>query len=204
MRKETASNSAICAVILLTLRLEIPSIIDFNQYQMTKILNCIVIAVSALGFAGCGNGGQREADRSGMPKAQQMQYAEQITIDELFDALRRLKEGQMAFGFFGICSSPVACIYFMQEDGRFYIDYEAIGSDQLPYIDKIRRYAAEQGYRVVDTTYGNMPIDFDNPAQAPVLSLRIDADIDSIAKVGKQLMQSVFHNTDTTPYDIVP
>ena len=171
---------------------------------MTRILNCIVIAVSALGFAGCGNGGKREADRPGMPEAQQMQYAEQITIDELPEALCRLKEGQMAFGFFGICSSPVACIYFMHEDGRFYIDYEAIGSDQLPYIDKIRRYAAEQGYRVVDTTYGNTPIDFDNPAQAPVLSLRIDADIDSIAKVGKQLMQTVFHNTDTTPYDIVP
>ena len=101
---------------------------------MTRILNCIVIAVSALGFAGCGNGGQREADRSGTPEAQQMQYAEQITIDELPDALRRLKEGQMEFGFFGICSSPVACIYFMQEDGRFYIDYEAIGSDQLLYI----------------------------------------------------------------------
>ena len=75
---------------------------------------------------------------------------------------------------------------------------------EYPYIDKIRRYAAEQGYHVVDTTYGNTPIDFDNPAQAPVLSLRIDADIDSIAKVGKQLMQTVFHNTDTTPYDIVP
>lgn len=204
MRNKTTSISAISAEFLLTLRLEIPSIIDFNQYQMTRILNCIVIAVSALGFAGCDNGGQREADRSGTHEAQQMQYAEQITIDELPDALRRLKEGQMEFGFFGICSSPVACIYFMQEDGRFYIDYEAIGADQLPYIDKIRQYAVGQGYRVVDTTYGNTPIDFDNPAQAPVLSLRIDADIDSIAKVGKQLMQTVFHNTDTTPYDIVP
>ncbi|MDE5663024.1 MAG: hypothetical protein K2I37_03210 [Muribaculaceae bacterium] len=164
----------------------------------------MVIAVSSLSFAGCGNGGQREADRSGTPEVQQMLYAEQITIDELPEALCRLKEGQLAFGFFGICSSPVTCIYFMHEDGRFYIDYEAIGSDQLPYIDKIRRYAAEQGYRVVNTTYGNTPIDFDNPAQAPVLSLRIDADIDSIAKVGKQLMHTVFHNTDTTTYDIVP
>ncbi len=110
----------------------------------------------------------------------------------------------MEYDFFGICSSPVACIYFMQDDGKFYIDYEAIGADQLPYLDKIRQYAVEQGFRVVDTTYGNTPLDFDTPAQAPVLSLRVDTDIDSIAKVGARLMQKVFHNTDTTPYDIVP
>lgn len=169
---------------------------------MTKILNHIISAVSTLVLAGCV--GKGESARIEMSEAQPIQYAEQITIDKLPDVLQRLKEGKMEYGFFGICSSPVACIYFMQEDGKLYIDYEAIGSDQLPYIDKIRQYATEQGYRVVDTTYGNTPIDFDNPAQAPVLSLRIDTDIDSIAKVGRQLMQTVFHNTDTTPYDIVP
>lgn len=109
MNNKIASSSAICAGILLILRSEIPYIIDFNQYQMTRILNCIAIAVTALGIAGCRNGGKREADRSGTPMAQHMQDAKQITIDELHDALRRLKEGQMAFGFFGICSSPVAC-----------------------------------------------------------------------------------------------
>lgn len=118
--------------------------------------------------------------------------------------LQRLMDGQMEYDFFGICSSPVACIYFMQEDGKFYIDYEAIGSDQLQYIDKIRQYAAEQGCRVVDTTHGNTPIDFSEPAQAPVLSLRVDTDIDSIANVGARLMQTIFQNTDTIPYEIVP
>ncbi len=163
-----------------------------------------MIAVSALGFAGCGNGGKREASKVALPERLAVQYADQITIDELPSVLQRLKEGKMEYDFFGICSSPVACIYFMQDDGKFYIDYEAIGADQLPYLDKIRQYAVEQGFRVVDTTYGNTPIDFDSPAQAPVLSLRVDTDIDSIAKVGARLMQTVFHNTDTTPYDIVP
>lgn len=171
---------------------------------MRRILNYIMIAVSALGLAGCDNGGKRAPGTIELPVAQQVQYAEQITIDKLPSVLQRLKDGQMEYDFFGICSSPVACIYFMQEDGKFYIDYEAIGADQLPYLDQIRQYAVEQGYRVFDTTYGNTPIDFDNPAQAPVISLRIDADIDSIAKVGKQLMRTVFHNTDTTPYHIVP
>lgn len=172
--------------------------------NMRRILNYILIAVSTLGFAGCGNSGKREADRLGSPETQQMQYAEQITIAELPSVLQRLKDGQIEYDFFGICSSPVACIYFMQENGKFYIDYEAIGADQLSYLDKIRQYAKEQSYRVVDTTYGNTPIDYTEPTQAPVLSLRVDADIDSIAKVGAQLMHTIFHNTDTTHYEIVP
>ena len=171
---------------------------------MRRIINCILIAITTLGFTGCGNGGTREADRLGSSEVQQMQHAEQITIAKLPDALRRLKDGQMEYDFFGICSSPVACIYFMQENGKFYIDYEAIGADQLPYLAKIRQYAKEKGSRIVDTTYGNTPIDYTEPAQAPVLSLRVDTDIDSIAKVGAQLMQTIFHNTDTTHYEIVP
>lgn len=171
---------------------------------MRRILNYIMIAVSALGFAGCGNGGKRASGKIETPAPQPTRYANQITIDELPSVLQRLKDGQMEYDFFGICSSPVACIYFMQDNGKFYIDYEAIGADQLPYLDKIRQYAKEQGYRVVDTTYGNTPIDFSEPAQAPVLSLRVDTDIDSMAKVGARLMQTIFHNTDTTHYEIVP
>ena len=171
---------------------------------MKRILNFIMIAVSTLGFAGCSNGSKHAPGKVEALAPQPTRYANQITIDELPSVLQRLKDGQMEYDSFGICSSPVACIYFMQEDGKFYIDYEAIGADQLPYLDKIRQYAKEQGYRVVDTTYGNTPIDFSQPSQAQVLSLRIDTDIDSIAKVGTRLMQTIFHNTDTTPYDIVP
>ncbi|MBD5199730.1 MAG: hypothetical protein HDS83_05000 [Bacteroidales bacterium] len=171
---------------------------------MRRIFSYIMIAVSTLGLAGCGNGGKRAPGTIELPVAQQVQYAEQITIDKLPSVLQRLKDGQMEFDFFGICSHPVACIYFMQENGKFYIDYEAIGANQLPYLDKISQYAKEQGYRIVDTTYGNTPIDFSQPSQAPVLSLRIDTDIDSIAKVGAQLMQTIFNNNDSTLYDIVP
>ena len=171
---------------------------------MRRIFSYIMIAVSTLGLAGCDNGGKRAPGTIELPVAQQVQYAEQITIDKLPSVLQRLKDGQMEFDFFGICSHPVACIYFMQENGKFYIDYEAIGANQLPYLDKIRQYAKEQGYPIVDTTYGNTPIDFTEPAHAPVISLRVDADIDSIAIVGARLMQTIFHNTATTPYEIVP
>jgi len=92
----------------------------------------------------------------------------------------------------------------MQDGGKFYIDYEAIALEQRPYLERIRKYASKQGFRVVETTYGNTPIDYDDMAQAPVLSLRIDTDIDSIAVVGKKLMHDIFQNNDSTLYDVVP
>ena len=61
------------------MRLEIP----FTNLVMRRILNYIMIAVSALGFAGCGNGGKRVPGKVESPSPQPTRYANQITIDEL-------------------------------------------------------------------------------------------------------------------------
>lgn len=170
---------------------------------MKNLINILILAFS-LCLSGCGNRGKSASADTDTVKVPEVQYAEQITIDKLPSVLERLKNRQTEFDFFGICSNPVACIYFMQENGKFYIDYEAITADQRPYLDRIRQYALKQGYRVVETTYGNRPIDYDDMEQAPVISMRIDTDIDSIAKAGKQLMQTIFCDNDSTLYDIVP
>lgn len=169
-----------------------------------KNLIVLLILTYILCLSGCGGNGKNGSTNTDMAEVPSVQYAEQITIDKLPVVLERLKNGQTEFDFLGICSSPVACIYFMQENGKFYIDYEAIGGDQRPYLEKIRQYASEHGYKVVETTYGNTPIDYDDMKQAPVVSLRIDTDIDSIAKAGRQLMQTIFHDNDSTRYDVVP
>ena len=38
----------------------------------------------------------------------------------------------------------------------------------------------------------------------PVISLKVHADIDSIVKVGSQIEQTIFKNSDRTIYEIVP
>ncbi len=165
----------------------------------------ILGAFIVLCLASCGNNGKRvTATNKDMADITTVQYAEHITIDKLPEVLERLKNGQSDYDFLGICSRPEACIYFMQEGGKFYIDYEAIAREQRPYLERIREYASKQGFRVVETTYGNTPIDYDGMAQAPVLSLRIDTDIDSIAVVGRKLMNDIFQNNDSTLYDVVP
>lgn len=170
-----------------------------------KTIITILAAFAVLCLAGCGNNGKRvSATDKDMADIPTVQYAEQITIDKLPEVLERLKNGQSDYDFLGICSRPEACIYFMQDGGKFYIDYEAIALEQRPYLERIRKYASKQGFRVVETTYGNTPIDYDDMAQAPVLSLRIDTDIDSIAVVGKKLMHDIFQNNDSTLYDVVP
>lgn len=170
-----------------------------------KTIITIFAAFVVLCLAGCGNNGKRvTTTNNDMADISTVQYAEQITIDKLPEVLERLKNGQWDYDFLGICSRPEACIYFMQEGGKFYIDYEAIARVQRPYLERIREYALEQGFRVVETSYGNAPIDYDDISKAPVLSLRIDTDIDSIAVVGRKLMHDVFQDNDSTLYDVVP
>ena len=66
------------------------------------------------------------------------------------------------------------------------------------------QFAKEHNYPIIETTYNNTPIDYDHVKFAPVLSLKVNADIDSIVHVGKLIEQTIFKNNDQTIYDIVP
>lgn len=96
------------------------------------------------------------------------------------------------------------CIYFVLENGKFYIDFEAMDKEQLPYIDTLKQFAKEHNYPIVETTYNNTPVDYEHLKYAPVLSLKVNADIDSIVKVGSQIEQTIFRNNERTVYEIVP
>lgn len=170
-----------------------------------KSMKVIMMEMLALvfGLSGCRNTGkQAQQDWSAMfPPAR---TAARITMDKLPEVLRNVQAGRTEFDFTGICSNGTDCIYFMQENGKFYIDFEAMGKEQLPYLDSLKRFAEEHGYPVVETTYNNIPIDYDHPEYAPVLSLKVNADIDSIVKVGRQIEQDIFRNDSRTVYEIVP
>lgn len=130
--------------------------------------------------------------------------AVRITIDKLPEILRNVQAGRTQFDFTGICGNGTDCIYFVLENGKFYIDFEAMGKDQLPYIDTLKQFAKEHNYPVVETTYNNTPVDYEHLKYAPVISLKVHADIDSIVKVGSQIEQTIFRNNERTVYEIVP
>lgn len=160
------------------------------------------IFATLLSLSGCGYGNKRPPQdnsfRFNVP------VTAQITLDKLPDVLRNVQAGRTQFDFTGICSDSVKCIYFMQDNGKFYIDFEAIIEAQLPYLDTLKQFARKHGYPVVETTYHNTPVDYDRLKYAPVLSIRVDADADSIVRVGRLIEQTVFSNNDRTVYDLVP
>lgn len=167
----------------------------------TKILALGLLSL-ALGASGCRNTGKQATQLQSVGIA--VPRAVRITIDKLPEILRNVQAGRTQFDFTGICGNGTDCIYFVLENGKFYIDFEAMGKDQLPYIDTLKQFAKEHNYPVVETTYNNTPVDYEHLKYAPVISLKAHADIDSIVKVGSQIEQTIFRNNERTVYEIVP
>ncbi len=132
-----------------------------------------------------------------------MPAADGITADRLADMLRGMQTERNGADFVGICSKGVDCLYFVRNNGAFDIEYEALSAEQLPYLDGLKRFAAERGYRVEETTYGNTPEDYDHLKCAPVLALRMSADAAGIAEIGREIENTVFGNCDDTVYETV-
>ena len=167
----------------------------------TKILALGLLSL-ALGASGCRNTGKQATQLQSVGIV--VPRAARITIDKLPEILRNVQAGRTQFDFTGICGNGTDCIYFVLENGKFYIDFEAMGKDQLPYIDTLKQFAKEHNYPVVETTYNNTPVDYEHLKYAPVISLKVHADIDSIVKVGSQIEQTIFRNNERTVYEIVP
>ena len=116
----------------------------------TKILALGLLSL-ALGASGCRNTGKQATQLQSVGIA--VPRAARITIDKLPEILRNVQAGRTQFDFTGICGNGTDCIYFVLENGKFYIDFEAMGKDQLPYIDTLKQFAKEHNYPVVETTY---------------------------------------------------
>lgn len=128
--------------------------------------------------------------------------ASRITIRDLSDELEKLKDGNSKHDFFGIVSAGVDCIYFVSEGGRFQIEFEAMGEDQLPYIAKLKEFADSNGFASSMTTYGNKSSN--NSSEAPVIRIETDSDTETTVEIAKKIQSTIFHNSDDTEYDVVP
>ena len=124
-----------------------------------KIITMGILA-SILSLLGCGYGNKRATQSESINPY--IPVAAQITMDKLPGVLKNVKAGRTEYDFTGICANGVDCIYFMQDNGKFYIDFEAMSKDQLPYLDTLKQFAKEHNYTIIETTYNNTPIDYDH------------------------------------------
>lgn len=116
-----------------------------------RFLKIMGIFTSILSLLSCGHGNKRVTQNDGINS--NIPVAARITIDKLPDVLRNVQAGNTDYDFIGICSNGVDCIYFVLENGKFYIDFEAMGKEQLPYIDTLKQFAKEHNTDIEQKPY---------------------------------------------------
>ena len=87
--------------------------------------------------------------------------------------------------------------------GQWDIYFEAMGKDQLPFIEKLRKFASDRGFQSQLTTYGNKP-NFTSDKPAPVLHIQTKLSLEAVAKLGEDIELGVFKNDLHTVYEVVP
>ena len=115
-----------------------------------KSIITITILSGILSIFGCGN-------KTENPESI-IQLAKQIEITQLRGQLTLLEQNKTEFDFIGITSNGIDCIYFVKDNGKFQIEFEAMAEIQIPYIDKLKSFADQNGYETQMTTYGNKPL----------------------------------------------
>lgn len=164
------------------------------------ILKQVLFLATTLLLANCGNKQQTQGETQ---TQQTMLRVDQIKIEGLKGALTKLQNGQTEYNFIGITSNGVDCIYFVFENGQYNLEFEAMGKDQLPFIDKLTEFAKANNFKNLMMTYDNQP-NYQSDKPAPVLRIEINSTLDEAAKLGAKIQSEVFNNDDKTVYDVVP
>lgn len=144
-----------------------------------------------LSFFGCGNKTENFIQR-----------VKQIEIAQLGGELKLLEQNKTEFDFIGITSNGIDCIYFVKDSGKFQIEFEAMTDQQMPYINKLKTFATQNGFEIQMTTYGNKPQH--EAKEAPVLKIITNSNLEKTVEIGKKIQMDIFNNQMETKYDVVP
>lgn len=170
-----------------------------TEMKTILILIMITFLVSCAQTQDKSNGQNKDSNTN----QQLIQMAERIQINGLQRELVKLQNGKTEYQFIGITSNGIDCIYFVFEKGKYHLEFEAMGADQLPYIDKLKAFATSNSLKWTMTTYNNKP-QYKSDKPAPVLRIETNSTLDDIAKLGEQIQREIFKNNNETVYDVVP
>ena len=81
--------------------------------------------------------------------------AVRLTIAELPPLLTKLRNGADRNGFVGFVGEGPQALYFVYENGTFWLDFEIFVSALEEYAEPFRRVAAELKHDVITTSYDN-------------------------------------------------
>jgi hypothetical protein len=122
--------------------------------------------------------------------------AESGTLAELPQRLTKLKQQDNdPKAFLGFCTCDEDALYFVHQDGVFYLDYELTTPAKKSHADAFRSTAAALGFSVIDTSYYG---------QYPVLRVKTGDTEAQAAKVGLEFSQRLFGHDAKTVYEFLP
>jgi len=133
----------------------------------------------------------------------QTSVPQSIKISELKNILMILQKGDLTDNFFGITTNGDDCLYFVKENGRNYIDYEVISTEQKKYVEELSKFYEKQGLKIVKTTYGNAP-SYDETKEAPVYRIEVNSNVEEIEKIAREVYQKVFQIKEDFEFEVVP
>ena len=170
-----------------------------KYFAIITVVSLVLIALWLAAHTGKTDSKRQEKKRRGL----EMPVADNITIRDLPAQLTRLANGQTEYEFLGIHTNGTDCIYLMYYNNMFNIDYEAMTTDQVPYIERLKDYAETNKIDAMMTTYGNSP-HYESDATAPVLQLKTNADLKTVVEIARDIQIVRFGNSEETVYEVVP
>ena len=122
--------------------------------------------------------------------------AEHGTLNELPQRLTRLKEQDSDLkAFLGFCTRDEDALYFVHENGVFYLDYELTTPEKRNYADTFRKTASELGRTIINTSYSG---------DAPVLRIDAGPSERQAADLGLEFTRRMFGHDEHTAFEFLP
>lgn len=121
--------------------------------------------------------------------------AESGTLANLAQRLTKLKQQDGdPKAFLGFYTRDEDALYFVHENGAFFLDYELTTTEKTSHAAAFRKTAADLGFSVIDTTYEKFP----------VLRVNIGNSETHAADIGLAFAQRLFGHDQKTIFQFLP
>ena len=122
--------------------------------------------------------------------------AESGTLAELPQRLAKLKQQDNdPKAFLGFCTCDEDALYFVHENGVFYLDYELTTPAKTGHAGAFRKTAADLGLSVIDASYSG---------QYPLLRVKTGDTEAQATKIGLEFSRRLFGHDEKTVYEFLP
>ena len=120
--------------------------------------------------------------------------SEETGYGDLPEAIEVLKSGGST-DFVGFSTQGFDALYFVYDDGEYFLDYELFDEEMEEYEEAIRVFAEENGREILETSYDD---------EHTVLRIPVGSDEEDAVDFAFDLASSIFGHSEETHLDLLP